>query len=128
MAKAVSERSLLVLDFLKENADKNMTAADIGEALGLEKKSVDGIVTSGLCRKGLAERIPAEIELTNENGDILCFQVSDSTNTINVLVNENDKILTNENGDILCLDVYDMVLVNEDNKILVNENNKILKL
>lgn len=71
MAKAVSERSLLVLDFLKENVDKNMTAADIGEALGLEKKSVDGIVTSGLCRKGLAERIPAEIELTNENGEVV---------------------------------------------------------
>ena len=29
----------------------------------MEKKSVDGIVTSGLQRKGLAERIPAEIEL-----------------------------------------------------------------
>lgn len=71
MAKAVSERSLLVLNFLKENADKNMTAADIGEALGLEKKSVDGIVTSGLCRKGYAERIPAEIELKNENGDVI---------------------------------------------------------
>ena len=71
MAKAVSERSLLVLDFLKQNADKKMTAADIGEALGLEKKSVDGIVTSGLCRKGLAERIPAEIEVVNENGDVV---------------------------------------------------------
>lgn len=69
MAKAVSERSLLVLNFLKENADKNMTAADIAEALGMEKKSVDGIVTSGLCRKGLAERVPAEIEVVNENGD-----------------------------------------------------------
>ena len=40
-----------------------MTAADIAEALGMEKKSVDGIVTSGLQRKGYAERIPAEIEL-----------------------------------------------------------------
>ena len=44
------------------------TSADISEALGgdeagYSKKSVDGIVTSGLQRKGLAERIPAEIQL-----------------------------------------------------------------
>lgn len=61
--KAVSEKSLVVLNYLKENVNNQMTAADIAEALGMEKKSVDGIVTSGLQRKGLAERIPAEIEL-----------------------------------------------------------------
>lgn len=61
--KAVSEKSLVVLNYLKENAGTQMTAGDIAEALGMEKKSVDGIVTSGLQRKGLAERIPAEIEL-----------------------------------------------------------------
>lgn len=64
MAKAVSEKSLVVLDYLKKINGENVTAADIAEALGLEKKSVDGIVTSGLIRnKGYAERIPAEIEL-----------------------------------------------------------------
>lgn len=63
MGVSVSEKSLVVLDYLKANKDENMTAADIAEALGMEKKSVDGIVTSGLQRKGYAERIPAEIEL-----------------------------------------------------------------
>lgn len=61
--KAVSEKSLVVLDYLKANQDANLTAADIAAALGMEKKSVDGIVTSGLQRKGYAERILAEIEL-----------------------------------------------------------------
>ena len=61
---AVSEKSLTVLNYLKEIDGTNATAADIAAALGMEKKSVDGIVTSGLIRnKGLAERIPAEIEL-----------------------------------------------------------------
>ena len=60
---AVSEKSLVVLNYLKENQGVQMTAADIADALGMEKKSVDGIVTSGLQRKGYAERIPAEIEL-----------------------------------------------------------------
>ena len=64
MAKlAVSEKGLVVLNFIKENADTLMTAADIADALGMEKKSVEGIVTSGLQRKGLTVRVPAEIEL-----------------------------------------------------------------
>ena len=60
---AMSEKTATVLNYLKGIEDANVTSADIAEALGMEKKSVDGIVTSGLQRKGLAERIPAEIEL-----------------------------------------------------------------
>ena len=63
MKKAVSEKSLIVLNYLKEHQGENMTAQDIADALDMPKKSVDGIVTSGLQRKGYAERIPAEIEL-----------------------------------------------------------------
>ena len=64
MAKALSEKSLVVLNYLKANADANLTSADIAEALGMEKKTVDGIVTAGLIRnKNLVERIPAEMEL-----------------------------------------------------------------
>ena len=66
---AVSEKSLTVLNYLKEIGDANVTAADIAEALGMEKKSVDGVVTSGLQRKGLTERIPAQIETTDEKGN-----------------------------------------------------------
>lgn len=65
---AVSEKSLIVLNYLKENAGENFTAADIAEALGLEKKSVEGIVTAGLQRKGLAERVPATIEIEDGEG------------------------------------------------------------
>jgi len=69
MAKAISEKSKVVYDYLKSIGDENVTAADIAEALGLEKKSVDGIVTSGLQRKGYAERVPAQIEVTDEEGN-----------------------------------------------------------
>ena len=68
--KAVSEKSLTVLNYLKEIGDANVTAADIAAALGLEKKSVDGIVTSGLLRKGLTERIPATVEVEGEDGAV----------------------------------------------------------
>lgn len=67
--KQISEKSLTVFNYLKSIGDENVTAADIAEALGLEKKSVDGIVTSGLQRKGYAERIPAQIEVTDEEGN-----------------------------------------------------------
>lgn len=71
MANAVSEKSLVVLNYLKSIGDANVTSADIADALGMEKKSVDGIVTSGLIRnKGLAERIPAQIETTDDEGNV----------------------------------------------------------
>ena len=60
---AMSEKTQSVLNYLKGINGANVTSADIAAALGMEKKSVDGIVTSGLQRKGLAERVPAEIEL-----------------------------------------------------------------
>ena len=69
MAKAVSEKSLSVLNYLKEVGDANVTAQDIADALGMEVKSVNGIVTAGLQRKGLSERIPAQIEVTDEDGN-----------------------------------------------------------
>ena len=62
--KPVSEKSLTVLNYLKSIGDANVTAADIAEALGLEKKTVDGVITAGLIRnKNLVERVEAEMEL-----------------------------------------------------------------
>lgn len=62
--KAVSEKSKIVLDYLKSIGDQNVTAKDIADALDMTDKAVNGIVTAGLIRnKNYAERIPAEIEL-----------------------------------------------------------------
>ncbi len=60
---AMSANSVKVLDYLKQVNGTQVTAADVAEALGLEKKSVDGIFTSAIQRKGLGVRTPAEIEL-----------------------------------------------------------------
>ena len=60
---AMKENSKKVLNYLKEINGENVTAADVAEALGLEKRSVDGIFTSAIQRKGLGVRTPAEIEL-----------------------------------------------------------------
>ena len=60
---AMKENSKRVLNYLKEINGENVTAADVAAALGLEKRSVDGIFTSAIQRKGLGVRTPAEIEL-----------------------------------------------------------------
>ena len=62
--KPVSEKSLTVLNFLQANPDGNYTSADIAAELGMEKKTVDGVVTAGLIRnKNLVVRVDAEAEL-----------------------------------------------------------------
>ena len=62
MAK-MKENSRKVLEYLKANNGKDLTAADVAAELGLEKRSVDGIFTSAIQRKGLGVRTPAEVEL-----------------------------------------------------------------
>ena len=60
---AVKPNTKAVINYLKEMNGTNVTSADVAAALGLEKKSVDGIFTSAIQRKGLGIRTPAEVEL-----------------------------------------------------------------
>ena len=60
---AMKENSKNVLNYLKQINGADVTAADVADALGLEKRQVDGIFTSALQRKGLGIRVPAEVEL-----------------------------------------------------------------
>jgi hypothetical protein len=59
---AMKENSKKVLNYLKEINGQKVTAADVAAELGLEKRSVDGIFTSAIQRKGLGVRTEAEIE------------------------------------------------------------------
>ena len=60
---AMSTNSKIVFEFLKENNGVDLTAADVAEALSLEKRQIDGIFTSAIQRKGYGVRVPGEIEL-----------------------------------------------------------------
>lgn len=60
---AMKENSKNVLNYLKGIDGANVTAADVADALGLEKRQVDGIFTSAIQRKGFGVRVPAEVEL-----------------------------------------------------------------
>jgi hypothetical protein len=60
---AMSENSVKVLNYLKGIDGQDVTSADVAAALGLERKSVDGIFTSAIQKKGYGVRVPAEVEL-----------------------------------------------------------------
>ena len=66
----LKENSKLVYNYVLENGEKNITAADIAEGTGLEVRSVNGIVTSAFQKKGLMVRTPAEIEVKDEEGKV----------------------------------------------------------
>lgn len=51
----------MLLNYLKANKDKHLTAADIGTALGMSTKQVDGVFTAAFQRQGLGIRIPAQV-------------------------------------------------------------------
>lgn len=71
--------SRLVLNYVKENDGKNMTAADIAAALNLDTKQVNGIVTRAFQQKGLMVRVPAEIELEDKTHKSVKFiQLTDA--------------------------------------------------
>lgn len=60
---AMKENTKKVFEFLRTVNGQNVTAADVAEALGLEKRSIDGIFTSAIQKKGYGIRVPAEVEL-----------------------------------------------------------------
>lgn len=62
----LKENTKNVINYLKSVAGQNVTAADVAAELGLEKRTVDGIFTAAIQRKGLGARVPGEI--TNADG------------------------------------------------------------
>ena len=64
---AMKPNTRAVLEYLKENHGKDLTSANVAEALGLEKRQVDGIFTSAIQRKGYGFREESEITLADNS-------------------------------------------------------------
>ena len=62
---AMSENSVKVLNYLKENHGKNLTSADVADALELTKAQVNGVFT-GLQKKELGVRVEDTVAGTKE--------------------------------------------------------------
>lgn len=59
---ALSESSVMVMNYLQEHNGETLTSADVAAALGIDKKKVDGAFTS-FQKKGWGVRTPAEAEM-----------------------------------------------------------------
>ena len=59
---AMTEKSKVVFNYLKEHHGEQMVAADVAEALGLATRVVDGVFTRSIQMKGLGVRVPTYIE------------------------------------------------------------------
>ena len=64
---AMKPNTKAVIEYLQGQNGADLTAADVAETLGLDKKQVDGIFTSAIQRKGFGFREEAEIELEDGN-------------------------------------------------------------
>ena len=59
----MKESTKTVIKYLQSLNNADVTAADVAEALGMEKKSVDGVFTAAIQRKDYGYRQEAEIEI-----------------------------------------------------------------
>ena len=59
----MKENTKKVFEYLREVEGQDVTAADVADALGLDKRQVNGIFTSAIQRKGYGFREEAEIEM-----------------------------------------------------------------
>ena len=59
---AMKPNTKAVIEYLQGQNGADLTSADVAEALGLEKRQVDGIFTSAIQRKQLGFREEAEVE------------------------------------------------------------------
>ena len=75
----LSDKAKKVFEYVKAHQDENITAADVVEGLDGEygKRSVDAVFT-GLCKKGLTERVVAEVaEEDGTHEKVKFFRVTD---------------------------------------------------
>lgn len=70
---AMKENTRKVYTYLKEHDGNDHTAADVAEALGLEKRQVDGIFTSAIQRKGYGFREESEATMPDGNSHKVKF-------------------------------------------------------
>lgn len=60
MGKPLSENAKIVLNYLQGSVDKDVTYVQIAEETNLPPRTVNGILTSALVKRGLATRVAVE--------------------------------------------------------------------
>ena len=116
---AISENTKKVVEFLKANNGKKVTSADVANALGIEKRSVDGAFT-GIQKKGLGIRVDGTTEGAKEISLLSITAEGTSCDREGMSENANKILdyLTKVQGDKVTLD--DMAEALEADKRAIN--------
>ena len=56
----MQENTLKILNYLKANNDKDLTAQDVAAALGMDSRQVQGLFTTAIMRRGLGVFVRVE--------------------------------------------------------------------
>lgn len=116
---AISENSIKVINYLKENHGKNLTSGDVAEALELSKSTVNGVFTA-LQKKGYGVRVDAtvpgtaEISALSVTAEGEACEKGEMSDTIKAIF----EYLTANKGNIVTLD--DMATAMNADKRVVN--------
>lgn len=73
---AMSENSVVVLEYLKSIGDADVTAQDVADALKLSSKSVNAIFTA-LQRKQIGSRVEAQVQIDGKYKDVKFLKLTD---------------------------------------------------
>lgn len=80
MAK-LSENAVKILSFLQANPDGDFTASDLAETMGLQVKTVNGVITGGLIGKNhsrdFVERVEQKVEVDGETKTVKFIKLTD---------------------------------------------------
>ena len=80
----MKESTKAVVKYLQSIGDKDVTAADVAAALGMEKKSVDGAFTAALQRKDFGYRQEAEVLEDGKHKVVKFLKLTDAGKNLDV--------------------------------------------
>lgn len=89
MAKILSEKGAAVLAYVQEHATEQPTAATIAEALGMEKKSVNGTLTA--LSRDLKNHVPLiqRVEIEGQKDKVITLTDAGKSFDVNAEVPED---------------------------------------
>ena len=70
---ALTQNAKTILEFLQKHKDEDLTAQDVAESTGLNKKTVDGSFTLVFQKRGYGKRQQMEIELADGSHQTVKF-------------------------------------------------------
>jgi DNA-binding MarR family transcriptional regulator len=80
---AFTEKSIQVINYLRENANEDLVLAEVSEGTGLTKQAVTGVFNA-LVKKGIGYREEATVEVDGAEKVIKFLRLTDHGKTVDI--------------------------------------------